>query len=39
MLLGGEALFSLKDYVFKTQGIKKLFEFFILPPKIDLKLN
>jgi hypothetical protein len=29
----GEALFSLKDYVFKTQGIKKLEEFFYPPPK------
>jgi hypothetical protein len=25
---GGELPFSLKDEVFKTQGIKKLFEFF-----------
>ncbi len=33
----GEALFSLKDMVFKTQGIKKLEEFFYPPPiKSDL---
>jgi len=30
---GGELPFSLKDFVFKTQGIKKLEEFFYpFPP-------